>query len=212
MRIVLSTILILLTTVCYSKTMGLDVMLVSKDKEENQIFYSKLSRSFCNFLCGPDAYENSEFEQIQEFTGLDLGLFRSYPVNLEPDIHELEYKLYLAEEENNATKIEFIKSEIERTEKEWEENFDIINEGWMNVDELKKLTNHLISKLKENKKVYKTINYNFNWKDYFEYKIRKPKDDFSYMNNTLVEDLESLLVGLEQMSQKGVTFVAFYYG
>ena len=192
--------------------MGLDVMLVSKDKGENQIFYSELSRSFCNFLCGPDAFQNSEFQQIQELTGVNLSLFRSYPVNLEPDISELEYKLYLAEEENDSAKIDLIKTEIKKTEEEWNKSFDNINEGWIKLSELKELTENLILKLKESENLNKKLIYNFNWGNYFEYKIRKPKDKLSYLDNTLVEDLKSLLIGLELMAQKGVEFVAFRYG
>lgn len=187
-------------------------MLVSKGNGEKQVFYSELSRSFCSFLCGPDAFEKSEFEQIQELLGLDLSLFRSYPENLEPDISELEYKLYLAEEENDFTKVEVIKNEIENTKKDWERNYDSNNEGWIKVDDLKKLTENLISELKKDRQIHKKVDYNFDWGDYFEYKIRTPKIDLSFIDNTLVKDLKSLLVGLERMSQKGVTFVAFNYG
>ncbi|KXX69810.1 hypothetical protein AVL50_13045 [Flammeovirga sp. SJP92] len=192
--------------------MGIDVMLISKEKGDNRVFFGDFSRHFCNFLCGPDAYENSEFQQIQKITGLDLSIFRSIPVNLEPDIHELEYKLYLAKEENDPTKIKLIKNEIERTKQEWEENYDSLNEGWVKVIDLQRTTKELLSKLADNGHVDEELNYNFNWDDYFEYKTRKPKDDLSFLDNTLIDDLKSLLVGLTQMSQKGVTLVTFDFG
>jgi len=192
--------------------MGLDVMLVSKDKGENQVFYSNLSRSFCNFLCGPDAYENSEFDQIQQLTGLDLSLFKSYPVNLEPNVDELEYKLYLAEEENDSAKIEELQNKIEKTKIEWEQTYDSISEGWIKVENLTNLTQKLISALEENQKINQKIEFNLNWGSYFDYKVRKSKEDLSYIENTLIEDLNSLLLGLEKMRKKGITFVTFRYG
>lgn len=190
--------------------MGLDVMLVSKDRGENRVIYGDLSRSFCNFLCGPDAYETSEFEQVQKLTGLDLSIFRSYPLNFEPNTDDLEYKLSLAEEENDSLAIERIKSEIERGQKEWEKNYDLINEGWIMVEDLSAITNELIVKLQEKSNLDKQIDYNFNWGQYFENKKRAA--DQSHLDNHLIEDLLSLRNGLEQMSQQGVTYVSFIYG
>lgn len=212
MRIVIPTLLILVATLNYPKTMGLDILLVSKDRGENQIYYTELSRSFCNFLCGSDAYENAEFEQLQQLTGLDLSLFRKYPVNFEPNIDELEYKLYVAEEENNSTKIEELKKEIKKVQEDWEKNYDTINEGWTKVDDLKVLTEKLISKLTAAPKIHEKLEYNFNWGDYFENKMNASKKDPSYTNNTLLDDLNSLLKGLKIMTNKGVIYVAFNYG
>ncbi|TYA78624.1 hypothetical protein [Seonamhaeicola marinus] len=208
---VITTILILFGHISFSNTLGLDVMLVSKEKGENQIYYNEFSRNFCNFLCGPDAYKNSEFEQIQKLTDLSLNLFRNYPVNLEPDTSELEYKLYLAEEENNLIKIEQLKNKIKNTVKKWEQNYYLINDGWIKVSDLKELTEKLISKLKE-KSIHKALKYNFNWENYFKNEVRKSKDKLSYLDHTLIEDLNSLLKGLEIMSQRGITYVAFSYG
>ncbi len=76
MRILLSLFFIFLSSLGYSN-IGLDVSLISKERGNNRIYISNLSRSFCNFLCGPDAYINSEYQQIQQLIELDLSLFRT---------------------------------------------------------------------------------------------------------------------------------------
>lgn len=191
--------------------MGLDVTLVSKGRGENRIFYNDLSRNFCNFLCGPDAFEDSEFDQLQRITGLNLNLFRSIPVNLEPNVAEMEYQLYLAEEENDTFKMKEIRKEIARTEIEWSENYELINEGWTKVDELIDLTENLILELCKEDELGKRLNYNLNWGRYFENTKRKINDDSSYLENNFLEDVYSLLKGLKVMSERKITYVTFSY-
>ena len=205
-------ILLFSTTITYSHTMGLDILLVSKGKEDDQLVYSKLSREFCDFLCGPGVYDNSEFEQLQQLIQLDLSLFKSYPMNMEPDTGELEYRLYLAEEAKNDSEVKRIQALIEKEEREWAENYDTIHEGWMQVNELETLALRLITKLKGDPTIHRKLDYNFGWGDYFELKEKNPKDYSSYVDHTLIEDLLSLIHGLKEMGNKGAKYVTFDYG
>lgn len=213
MRILLSLFFIFLSSLGYSN-IGLDVSLISKERGNNRIYINNLSRSFCNFLCGPDAYINSEYQQIQQLIELDLSLFRTSPENLEPDLRELEYQLILARDNNNHEEIQRIQLKIEQTKKEWEENYNSINKGWIKVEELRTLTKVFLSKLETKKDLHQSLKYNFNWSYYFEYRIRNSTNPnkSSYIDNTLAEDLHVLLKGLEIMSSKGVKYVAFSYG
>ena len=212
MRCIQSIFIVFLCIVATStKPMGLDVSLVSKHKGPDQIYYYKFSRSFCNFLCGPDAYEISEFQQIEQQVGLDLKLFRSYPVNMEPDVDELEYQKYLAEEANDAVKIKEIEQKIVQVEAHWNANFDSINEGWIEVEALERLTKKLISQLEAQPNLEKQLHYNFNWSGYFKFNIKEGRLENDYFDHTLVEDLYSLLKGLSIMKNKGVKYVAFHY-
>ena len=91
--------------------MGLDIYLIPKNRNYDYSIDDKLSRRFCNFLCGPDAYNNCEFEQVQKLLKIDLKILRNYPVNLEPNIRELEYQIYLAEEEDNKNRVKELQRE-----------------------------------------------------------------------------------------------------
>ena len=192
--------------------MGLDVFLVSKERGEKSISINTLSRRFCNFLCGPEAYDNSEFEQVQNLLQLNLSLYRSYPINLEPDVHELEYKLLLAEENKDTEAVIRIQTKIKQVEKEWEESYNSINEGWIKVEELSTLTQAFISKLETYQNLHQSMTYNFDWNDYFENKIRDNHNETTYFHHTLIEDLLHLQKGLMQMKNKGIKYVAFQYG
>ena len=92
--------------------MGLSVHLIQKNRNYDYSINDKLSSRFCDFLCGPDAYDNCEFEQVQKLLKIDLKKSRNFPVNLEPDLGELEYQVYLAEEEGNENKIKELQKQL----------------------------------------------------------------------------------------------------
>lgn len=86
--------------------MGVDVGLIAKYRDKNfptLIF----SRDFRNFLSR--AYQNSEFDQIQQILNIDLSIFLQYPVNVDTQEEEgrLEYEIYLAEQQNDMEKVQF---------------------------------------------------------------------------------------------------------
>jgi len=56
--------------------MGLDLFLIYKKGFKTSSFHG-LSRDFSNFIGGPDAYINSEFDQIQTLSGLDIEFLRA---------------------------------------------------------------------------------------------------------------------------------------
>lgn len=202
--------------------MGLDVHLIPKDRNYDYSIDNKLSRRFCNFLCGPDAYANCEFEQVQKLLNIDLNVLRRIPVNLEPDLSELEYHIYLAEEEANENKVKELQKAIEEERINWEKNYESINEGWIEITELEILVSKFKDKLTENPDYHKRIQYNLDWADYFhpqrmpmnnQYEKLSPEvaESVKYINNILVEDLQSVLDWVIEAKKRKFKFATFNY-
>ncbi len=199
--------------------MGVDVYMQTKNRGKKYPSYFKSSRSFCYFLCGPEAYPNCEFHQIEAFFDIDLSIFKQSPINLEPQTDELEYfHLPQAEAKNDLKEIARIKDKIKQIKIDWEYNYDSINEGWTQTEELINVIEILIKKLIEQPDYHKTLKYNFNWGNYFyperpayhkkEHPVlRKP----SYLNKTLLEDLKSVLDWLKLVEGMDVEYVTFNY-
>jgi hypothetical protein len=203
--------------------MGLDVTLRPKNRDYDYSIEDKLSRKFCNFLCGPDAYELSEFEQLETLLEIDLGIFRRCPDNLEPRTHHLYGQLYQAEDRNDEERIKQLDGEIERVKAEWARDYEGMNEGWTTVDELEEAVKNFREKLVGNPQYYQELQFNFDWGNYFlpqrepdpDYLLRldePTRNSIRYTGNTLLEDLQSILNWIDAARAKGIRYVAFSYG
>ena len=202
--------------------MGLDVHLTPKNRDYDYSIEDRLSRRFCNFLCGFYTFPNSEFGQVQQILEIDLDVFLKHPVNFEPKIDELEYQIYLAEENNDLEKISALKEKIEQERIEWDKNYEIINEGWTLITELESLASRFRAKLIENPALHKQLKYNFDWGDYFYLeRIPMPKNErlsqeieesINHVRNILIEDLQSVLNWIESAKKMNIKYVTFDYG
>lgn len=200
--------------------MGLDVFLTYKNRYLNLYIESNLSRRFCNFLCGPDAYSNCEFDQIQKIYAVDLSILRRYP-NLEPNIHELEYELYLAEKAKDQSKIKLIQEKIEKTTKDWNDNYDRNFDGWTKIEDLEEVIKNLLERLTKYPTYHKTIKYNFNWGNYFYPKRKQTKENrkfqeeemkYGYIDNVFSDDLNVVLDWIKTAKENDIEYVGFEYG
>ena len=147
--------------------MGLNISIVPKIRDYDYSIPYRVSRKFCTFICGPEAFGNCEFNQIQKILNIDLNIFKRMPTNLEPDVDELDYHLYLAQENKDTAKIKEIEEEIGRVIKEWEHNYDIINDGWTIATELEVVVLDFIDKINNNEDYHQKLSFNFDWEIIF---------------------------------------------
>ena len=184
--------------------MGLNILLHTKYQEDS--CRSQFSRQFCDLISGRDNWENSEFNQIEKLLEIDLSIFKKSPINLEANTHELYYHFYLAENKNDSSNIEGIKNQIEQVKKEWKESYDLINEGWTEIKELRNNVEKLKSKILSNPHYYQMLNYNFDWFGYFD------NTHYSMINNSfLMKDIDKILEYLDCIEANGHKLVSFVY-
>jgi len=202
--------------------MGLDVHLRPKDRDYDYSIEHNQSRRFCNFLCGPEAYPNCEFDQVQSILQIDLSIFKRYPENLEPNIDELNYQIYLAEKENDLKRIKELEQQIEIEKELWNKNYDYVNEGWIKLNELEEVVLAFKEKIIENLDYHKQLEYNYDWGDYFHpHRAIRPqsyktigaglKTSISYTRNILLEDLTSILKWINSAKEKNIEYLTFDY-
>jgi len=185
--------------------MGVDISFVTKTRGDKQIF-EFLSRKFRNFASGPEVYRNNcELNQLGKICEIDLNKLSEF-VDLEPPIYPLEGKLYVAEEEDDVSKIEEIKREIEEFEADWEKNYDNDLKGWIPLDEMESLIKQLHFKINEID-VNKQLNFNHDWEDYFTQKPVKKE-----WETRLILDLEIILKAIQKAKEFGEKYVGFSYG
>ena len=202
--------------------MGLDIHLRPKNRDYDYSIDSRLSRRFCNLLCGPDVFENSELNQLQKLHQIDLSILRRYPINVEPDTGELEYQLYLAEEKNDLKKVRQLNHQIEQKKADWNEHYDKINEGWTELSLLEEIVDQLRKKLIVNPNYHSQLHYNFDWGDYFHLKRDSDFQDYAELDivtkestkcidNILIEDLQSILDWIQTAKQRNIEYATFSY-
>jgi len=201
--------------------MGIDVSIRTRKREES--CRSKLSRRFCNFLCGPNAYENSEFKQVEDILQINLELLVNLPDT--PDWFEIESEIYSSEKRNDLQRMNHFKNLLKVRQEEWQNGLYGSDDSWIKVEELRQLTVVFREEIIANSNYYRKIKYNFSWEDYF-LPVRKPvsypksydefPDEMKVLlhsrGNILLEDLSEILVYLDCVESKGHQLVTFTYG
>ncbi len=199
--------------------MGYHVQLISKTRDEKKQFkiwictQSKgpyhLSYNFAKFQSRD--FKNNELGQIEKILSLDLQIFRNYPANYLPNVGELEYQLYLAEEAGDSQRIAELKMQIETTNEEWEQNYDQINEGWTKVTDLRKVVLALIEKITQMPDFGRFIQvehgWDYHWGDYFSLTPKVQTQD-----SHIMDDLQIILSELDCYELEGEQYAAFIGG
>lgn len=191
--------------------MSINVMLIAKKRDiefddDNNI---TLSHSFCNFLCSPDAWENSDFEQIENILEIDLNILRRYPDSLAPIEGQYYYDIEMAKEKNDFQQVELLEAEFKKTVAEWEANYDTNFEGWTKIEEMENLINTLLQKIKANPDFYKLMDCDSGNDDYY-HQDRKDKSNNPY-KNIFIEDLQAILNWIALAKVQGVKYMGFDY-
>lgn len=196
--------------------MGLGVSLYPKNIPKNyeKLPENSLSRSFCHLLLG--GYPYDELVQIEKILNIDLSIFRRYPETLDKhEEEELLYQLSLAKEEENDERITFINEEMARINKEWQEKYDISNDGWTEIELLEATIYLLLQKISNYPDYHLQIRSTTNWADYFQpLKNRKPRikeNDNVLESPTFIDDLYRVLHWIKVAKSLGVKWVTFYY-
>jgi len=185
--------------------MGVDVSFVTKRRDDNRI-YKVLSRDFCYFISGPEAYgQDSELNQIEKIFNIDLKVLTQI-CDLTPPVHEFEYEEYVASENGDMKRLEEIKIEKEKFIKQWEENYDMDLSGWIPIGELEPLIRVFLVKFTSKIGAVQNLDFNFDWEDYF---ILLPTEN--QWENRLIGDLKELLVLSEEAKSIGEDYIGFYY-
>ena len=198
--------------------MGIDISL--QTRKSDQACGGRLSRRFCNFVCGPDAFENNEFSQIEDILDIDLEPFRRIPD--QPDFFGLECEIALAEEEQDWSKAAELKTAYQNRQEEWIHGIYGSNESWTKIADLRSLVRVFLDKIYADPDYHLKLKYNLNWGDYFLL-VREDSNDydvypkewqelFKATNNTLIEDLRTILAYLDCVEAKGHQLVGFQYG
>lgn len=137
--------------------MGNSIFLKAKTrdprKEEQLLLFEEngstnLSDGFTSFVTRD--FENGEQMQIKHILDIDLSVLRRRPVNVEPDTGELEYRLFLAEEEDaDEEKAAEIQIQIKQTRTDWEATYDQIQDGWTLLTEMQQVVKSLLIKIED---------------------------------------------------------------
>ncbi|QHT66489.1 hypothetical protein GXP67_07375 [Rhodocytophaga rosea] len=199
--------------------MGYDVLIVAKTREDDKLFRILtceegkgdyfLSRNFSMFQSRN--FEGCELIQVEQILEIDLSLYWNYPTNYMPDIGELNYRMYQAEQAGDFKKAIEIKQKIEEVEREWHRNYYLINEGWTKIEDLRQITLKLIEKIKSNPAFGKQIKvapgWDYPWGKYFTLQAKKhPREA------RILEDLDRILQSLDCIEREGEQYVAFIGG
>ena len=185
--------------------MGVDIFFVSKTKGDSQL-YESLSRDFCNFVCGPDAYgDDCEFHQIESLLDIDLSILTRFAPIL-PPTEDLEYEIYCAEDDGDLAEVEKLNKKLEDFKVDWEKNYPLNNRDWTNVNELADVVKDFQNRLNQNPFYFEKINYNYDWGNYFD---QSPMNEWS---SKLHADLELLLKYIDEAKSLGENYVTFHFG
>jgi hypothetical protein len=196
--------------------MGYHVQLVAKTKDKEKGFkihkcqekkgYCLLSQAFSMFQSRN--FKGCELKQVEKILNIDLSIYWNYPGNYEPDTGELEYRLYQANQEGDIQKAAQIQHKIEEVEKQWEENYYRIHDGWTTIEDLRNVTVLLKNKISQRPDFGKYIKvasgWDYPWNDYFS--LLPKKDGW---DSRLLDDLEKILYTLHCIEQQGEQYVAF---
>lgn len=194
--------------------MGYDVQLVAKTRNEevrNEIFDcvekngpANLSRDFAMFQSRN--FDGCELQQLEILIDKDLSILQRYPKNYELDTGELEYRLYLAEQNGQHSKIKNILTQIKEAEEEWDKTFESDHDGWTVVTEFRNFIESLIQELYLYDDLSKRIRVPEGWDYYWESYFNTDKDGYN-KSDRLVDDLERLLIEIECMEKYEINHV-----
>ncbi|WP_314005102.1 hypothetical protein [Xanthocytophaga flava] len=191
--------------------MGYDIFLMPKTRDEEKAYRitlceeknTDLSETFTFFHSG-EVGENG-LKQVEAILAIDLSAFKRSPANYMLDTGELEYSLYLAEEQNDTIKIAQIKVQIEQAKVDWDKSYDTDHRGWTLLTEMRQVVQTLIQKMEEQPDFGKHIKDAEGWGDYFLVKPSQRK----YGEQRLINDLQNLLATMDCMEAEGVEYVGF---
>lgn len=191
--------------------MGYDAILVPRNRDENKLYEidyldSTFSRKFSMFQSR--FFDGCEMEQVEEILDIDLTIYRKFATNYNPDIGELEYRLYLAKEANDFDKIKFFEEKIEIVKKDWEKNYYMVTEGWTTIYEFIQVTKAFIKKINLNpnygEKIKIAQGWKYPWGDFFSTSQISNKN-----TERLHLDLEHLVNLLEIYKKHKIEYVGF---
>ncbi|WP_305952601.1 hypothetical protein [Emticicia oligotrophica] len=194
--------------------MGYDVALFPKTRNskiiikiidcEEQYKIKELSRTFSMFQSRN--FEGCELKQVEKILQIDLSAYWSQPINFQPNLYDLEYQLLKFEEKEDNEGIDLIKKAIENERLNWKQNYDNINEGWVELQKFKSTTSDFLQRIKGKPNFGSEIkvlkDWDYHWYDYF----------FSGCKNNIEEDLISILKKLECYEENNIKFVALIGG
>ncbi|WP_146088661.1 hypothetical protein [Neolewinella xylanilytica] len=167
-----------------------------------------LSRDFAMFQSRD--FEGCELKQVESLLQIDLSVYQKFPGNYSLDTGELEYQLYLAEEKQDLNQMAAIERKMEEAEELWHQTYDTNNEGWTTVAEFRKVTRNLLDKLATEQDISDRVvpppGWDYPWGDYFA------KSNLGIGADSLVKDLQALLIDLKCIESAGVNYVALYGG
>lgn len=195
------------STLLIPKTRDDEIHIKIMDCKANKIMSDKFSLFLSRFVFG----EESEIKQVEQILSIDLSVYLRHPKNHFYDTDELEYKLYLAEKEKDAQKVNRIKLQIEEEIKNWELTYETNNEGWSTITEFRETTLNFIERINENpefgRKIFVPVVLEYPWGDYFSKKEMKGEFD-----DRILDDLNILLIKLECIEKQGIKYVGFVGG
>lgn len=194
-------------------SMGYDVFLMAKTRDEEKEYRMHLceekkriglSEQFTFFLSAEP--EDSGLEEVECIFNIDLSAFKRHPANFEPDTSDLEYRLYLAEKEEDIAKMREIQTAIEQVNSDWDKNYDTDHRGWNAISDMRKVIQTLLQKIEQQPDFGKQMKDADGWGNYFS---TKPSEHRYGEQARFINDLHKLLVNLDCMEAEGIEYVGF---
>lgn len=182
--------------------MGVDIYFAIKTSKD-LLIYEGLSRDFCHFVFGPNAYgRDSELRQIECLLNVDLAVLGQFASTF-PPIEHLEHDLLEAQEENDKKKIVQVKRKIARITKEWERDY-ASSAGWTKITDLERVVLTLKAKMEANPDFHRKLDYTTDWGEYFT--LGKPKRDWDCR---LYLDLKAILASILKAKSEEEQYATF---
>lgn len=160
---------------------------------------------FCYFICGPNAFQNSEFEQIENLLQIDLSAFHRFPIYFSPE-GDPEYDNLFFKVPETDTEREQINERLQQIKQKYKKMDNETNEGWTPIDEMLELVFTLRQRFEGNPSILKQIVYN---NEDFEGYYQFPGTQKKQWYNSFLEDLDLVFENLNKAKASGAVWVAF---